>query len=141
MKTKQNKAQRRISNVGVFVTIVQSLSHVQLFATSWTAACQTPLSLTIYWSFLNSCPLSWCFHHHLTLPSTFSSIKAFSSVRASASTSVLPMNKQHWFPLGVTSLIPMLSKGLIRVFYSITFQTQFSSVLRHFLWSNSNNHT
>ena len=32
---------------------VQSLSHVQLFATPWTAACQASLSLTILWSLLN----------------------------------------------------------------------------------------
>ena len=29
---------------------VQSLSHVQLFATSWTAACQASLSITNSWS-------------------------------------------------------------------------------------------
>ena len=31
---------------------VQSLSHVQLFATPWTAACQASLSITSYQSFL-----------------------------------------------------------------------------------------
>ena len=76
-----------------------------------------------------SITISSC-HPLICLPSTFPNIKAFSSVRASALTSVLPMHMQHWFPLGVTSLIPMLSKGLIRVFYSTTFQTYFSSVLR-----------
>ena len=33
-----------------------------------------------------------------------------------ASASVLPMNIQDWFPLGLTGLISMLSKGLSRVF-------------------------
>ena len=37
---------------------VQSLSCVQLFATPWTAACQTSLSITNSQSLLNSCPLS-----------------------------------------------------------------------------------
>ena len=37
---------------GVVVVIVQSLSHVQLFAASWTAACWASLSLTISWSLL-----------------------------------------------------------------------------------------
>ena len=40
------------------------------------------------------------------------------SIRASASASVLPMNSQGWFPLGLTSLISFLSKGLLRVFSS-----------------------
>ena len=34
------------------VVVVQSLSHVQLFATPWTAAHQAPLSFTISWSLL-----------------------------------------------------------------------------------------
>ena len=39
-----------------------------------------------------------------------------------ASASVLPMNIQGWFPLGLTSLISLLSKGLSRVFSSTTAQ-------------------
>ena len=42
------------------------------------------------------------------------------STRASASASVLPMNIQSWFPLRLTSLISLLSKGLSRVFSSTT---------------------
>ena len=38
----------------------------------------------------------------------------------SASASVLSMNSQSWFPLGLTGLITLLSKGLSRVFSSIT---------------------
>ena len=37
---------------------------------------------------------------------------------ASASTSILPMNIQGWFPLGLTGLTSLLSKGLSRVFTS-----------------------
>jgi len=40
------------------VVVVQSLSHVQLFVTPWTAARQDPLSLTMSQSWLNSCPSS-----------------------------------------------------------------------------------
>ena len=43
------------------------------------------------------------------------------SFRTSASASVLPMNIQGWFPLKLTGLI-LLSKGLSRVFSSITIQ-------------------
>ena len=42
------------------------------------------------------------------------------STGASASASVLPMNIQEWFPLGLTGLITLQSKGLSRVFSSTT---------------------
>ena len=38
------------------------------------------------------------------------------SIRASALASVLPMNIQDWFPLGLTDLISLQSKGLPRAF-------------------------
>ena len=44
------------------------------------------------------------------------------SIGASASASVLPMNIQDWFPLGLTGLISLWSKGLSRVFSSSTVQ-------------------
>ena len=44
------------------------------------------------------------------------------SIGASTSASVLPMNIQDWFPLGLTGLIPLLSKGLSRVFSNTTVQ-------------------
>ena len=63
------------------------------------------------------------------------------SIGASASASVLPVNIQDWFPLGLTGLISLQSKGLSRVFSNTTvwkhrfFGTQLS------LWSNSHIHT
>ena len=42
------------------------------------------------------------------------------SIGASASASVLPMSIQDWFPLGLTGLISLLSKGLSRVISSTT---------------------
>ena len=44
------------------------------------------------------------------------------SIGASASASVLPMIIQGWFPLGLTGLISLQSKGLSRVFSNITIQ-------------------
>ena len=44
------------------------------------------------------------------------------SIGASASASVLPVNIQDWFPLGLTFFISLLSKGLTRVFSSTTVQ-------------------
>ena len=88
-----------------------------------------PLSPRVY---SNSCPLSWCCylthlcHSLLLLPSVFPRIRVFSnestlritgqSIGASTSLSVLPMNIQDWFPLGLTGLISLLSKGLSKVF-------------------------
>ena len=50
------------------------------------------------------------------------------SIGASASASVLPMNIQDWFPLGLTGLISLQSKEFSRVFSNPTVQKhQFSS--------------
>ena len=63
------------------------------------------------------------------------------SIRASASASVLLMNIQSWFPLGLTCLISLLSKGLSRVYSStIVRKCQFFGAQR-FLWSNLHIHT
>ena len=58
------------------------------------------------------------------------------SIGVSASASVLPMNIQGWFPLGLTGLISLQSKGLSRVLLSTTlWKHQFFSV-QSSLWSN-----
>ena len=54
------------------------------------------------------------------------------SIGASASASVLPMNIQGWFPLGLTGLISLLSKGLSRVFSRIDLK---ASILQHSVFS------
>ena len=46
-------------------------------------------------------------------------------IGASASAPVLPMNIQGWFPLGLTGLISLQSKGLSRVFLNTTVQKHF----------------
>ena len=70
-----------------FSNSVQSLSHVQLSVTPWTAARQASLSITNSWSLLKltsiesvmpSNHLSLC-HPLLLLPSVFPSIRVFSS--------------------------------------------------------------
>ena len=119
---------------------VQPLSRVWLFATLWTAAHQASLSITNSRSLLRlmstesvmpSSHLILC-HPLLLLPSVFPTIKVFPnesvlpirwpSIGVSASTSVLPMNIQHWFPLGWTGWISLQSKGLSRVFSNTTVQ-------------------
>ena len=86
----------------------------------------------------------------LFLPSIFSNIRVFSKVSsfhqvpkywASASVSVLPMNIQGWFPLGLTDLLSLLSKGHSRVISStIIWKHQFFST-QPSLWSNSHIYT
>ena len=70
-----------------FFVVVQLLSHVRLFATPWTAACQASLSFTISWSLLRfmsielvmpSNHLLLC-HPVLLLPSIFLSFRVFSN--------------------------------------------------------------
>ena len=69
------------------VVAVESLSHVRLFVTPWTATCQASLSFTIFWSLLKlksietvmpSNHIILC-HPLLFLPSIFPSIKVFSN--------------------------------------------------------------
>ena len=88
----------------------------------------------------NSCPLSqWC---HPTIscsvipfsscPQSFPApgsllmsqlfVSSGKSIGVPASTSVLPINIQDWFPLGLTSWISLLSKGLSRFFSNTTVQ-------------------
>ena len=56
-----------------FVVVIQLLSHVQLFAIPWTAACQVSLSFTISRSLLKLISLSWWCH-----PTILSSVIHFS---------------------------------------------------------------
>ena len=136
------------------VIVVQSLSHVWLFATLWTVACQASLSFTISCSLLKlmsfesvmpSNHLILC--HPLSPASSLSQHQGLFQWIGSSHQVVkqLELQLQHqsfqwifsWFPLGLTGLISLLSKGLSRVFYSITdwkykfFGTQPS------LWSSS----
>ena len=121
-----------------FAVVVWSLSHIQLFATPWTAARQASLSFTISCSSLKlasielmmpSNHLSLCYLL-LILPSVFSSVRVFYNELAchirwqkdwSFSFSiVILMNIQNWFPLGLTGLVSLLFNELSRVFSSTT---------------------
>ena len=59
------------------------------------------------------------------------------TIGASVSASVLPMNIQDSFPLGLTGLISLMSKGLSRVFSNTTVQKHQFSVAQLFLLSSS----
>ena len=97
------------------ISSVQLLSHIRLFVTPWTTACQASLSITNSQNLLKlistelvmpSSYLVLC-HPFLLLPSIFPSIGSFlkswlftsGGQSIGASVSVLPMNIQDWFPL------------------------------------------
>ena len=63
------------------------------------------------------------------------------SIGVSASASVLPMNIQGSFPVGLTGLISLQFKGLSRVFPNITVQKLQFFGTQPSLWSNSHIHT
>ena len=84
----------------------------------------------------NSCPLSWRFYLTISFSATLFSFCPqsfpasvsfpiswlFTSCGESigAAASILPMNSQGWFPLGLSGWISVMSKGLSRVFFSTT---------------------
>ena len=145
-----------IPQLGISPVVVQLLSHVRHFVNPWTEALRLPYASPSPGACLNSCPsIPWC---HLTISSSvvpFSS--CFQSFPGSASSplsqlftsggqsigvsaSVLPMTIQDWFPLGLTGLISLQSKGLSRVFSDTTVQKcQFFGAQP--LWSNSHIYT
>ena len=114
-----------VKNLPANAGVVQLRSCVQFFATPWTAAHQASLSFTISWSLLKLVSIESVMPSNhlilcrplLLLPSIFLSIRVFSnelalrirwpSIIASASASVLPMNIQCLFPLGLTDLLPL----------------------------------
>ena len=138
-----------------FILVVQSLSLVQLFVIPWT--CQALLSPTISWSLLKLMfielvmlfnDLMFCCP--LLLTSIFPATGSFpmcqhfasggQSTGLSTSGSILPMNIQDWFPLRLTDLISLLSKGFLTVFSRTTvWKHQFFSP-QPSLWSNSHIH-
>ena len=120
------------------LVVVQSLSHVWLFGTPWTAALQASLSFTVSWSLLKLMfTESVMPSDHLILSHPFSSclqsfpasgfflvswLFALGDQNIGASASFLPMNNQGWFPLGLTDLVCLLFKGLSRIFSNTTVQ-------------------
>ena len=106
----------------------------------------------------NSCPLSQWYHPtilssvspsppalNLSKLQSFPLSQFFTSgsqrIGASASASILPVNIQGWFPLKLTDLISLQSRGLSRIFSNTTVgKHQFFSS-QPSLWSNSHIHT
>ena len=106
-------------------------------------------------AYSNSCPSSWWCHSTISssvdpfsscpqsIPASGSFLRSClfpsgsQSIGASASALVFPMNIQGWFPLGLSGLISLQSKGLSRVFSStIIWKHQFFGA-QPSLWSTS----
>ena len=114
----------------IFFFFVQLLSHIRLFVTLWTAAHQASLSFTVSQSFLKLMSIesmipsniSFSVNHFSSCPQPFPASRSLpmswlfethgQSIGESASASVLPVNIQGLFPLGLTGLIYLLFKGL-----------------------------
>ena len=133
------------------LVIFQSLSCVWLTATSWTTACQAPLSLTVSWSLLRFVSIeSMILSSHLILccpfllPSVFPSIRVFSSESAvhirwpkywGFSFSISPSNEHSWlisFRIDLFDLLAVLankSKFLMPKFLPVLYRTLVFCVL------------
>ena len=141
------------------VVVIQLLSHVWLLRPHGLQQVRLLCPSLSPRVCSNSCPLSqWCY---LTISSSvvpfsfclqpfpasgsFPMSRLFTSgnqsIGASASASVLPMNTQDWFPLGLTGFISLFPKELSRVFSSTTVQKHQLFSTQSSLWSNSHIHT
>ena len=111
-----------------FFVVIQSLSHVWLFATPWTVAHQASLSFTGSWSLLKLMSIESVMpsnhlvlrHPLFLLPSIFPGIRVFSN----ESTLLIRWPKYCSFSISPSNeypgLISLQSKGLTRVFYNTT---------------------
>ena len=80
--------------------------------------------MILYLYLSRSFPMSWLF------------ISGVQSIDASVTATILPMNIQGWFPLGLTGLISLQSRGLSRVFSSTTVQKHQFFGTQPSLWAN-----
>ena len=118
----------------IAAVVVQSLNHIWLLRTDGLQharlPCPSPIPRACSHPMISSSVAHFCLQ-------SFSASKSFPMNRlfasggqnsgASASASVLPMNIQGWFPLGLTGLISLLSEGLSRAFSSTTIRRYNSS--------------
>ena len=118
------------------IVAIKSLSHVQLFATPWTAACQAPLSSTL-WSLLKFTSIESVMlsnyrilcHPFLLLPSIFPSIRVFSNELA------FPTRWPKYWSFGFSSSPSNEYSGLISCrmdwFDILVVQGTLKSLLQH----------
>ena len=138
----------------VFIIVVQSLTHVQLCVTSWTAPCQAPLSSTISESLLKSVSIETVMLSNnlilwgslLLLPWIFATFRVFSSESSlcvrwpnhwSFSFSISPPNEYSgWISFRIDWFDLLAVQGTL-VFSSTTIQKHQFFGAQPLLWSNS----
>ena len=140
-----------LSNKQILFSSVQSLPHVLLFVTPWTAARQASLSITNSRSLLKLMSIA-----SVMYPTISSSVVPFSShlqsfpasgsfprsqffasggqnIGVSTLVSVLPMNIQDWFPLGLTGLVFLSPRDSLESYPTPQFKSINSSALSFFM--------
>ena len=164
-KTQEYKThRRRLRRITLWLRlrkkVAQQFSSLSLVAMLWTSAHNPSLSFTISWSLFKLMSIEKVMpSNHLVLSSpsplalqlaqfmVFPNIRVFSNelvlhIRwpnsvTSASASVIPVNIQGWFPLGLNSLILLQSK---EVFSNTTIQKHQFFSIQPSLWSNFHIH-
>ena len=134
LKTKES-AVAQILEISISVSLV-----AQSYPTLWnpTDHARLPCPSPTPRAYSKSCPLRrWCYPtisssvfssrlKYFPASGSFQMSQFFASggqnIEVSASASVLPVNIQDWFPLGLTGWISLQSKGLSRVFSNTTVQ-------------------
>ena len=108
---------------------LHKLQHTRLPCFSPPPGVSSDSCLLSWWCYLTISPsassFSFCpqfFPASVSFPMSQLFTSGGQSIGASASASVHPMSIKGWFPLGLTGLISLLSKGLSRVFSSPTIQ-------------------
>ena len=141
MNKLQGMSLNLLDNVLDYGISVQSLSPVQFFVTPWTTARQTSPFITTSRSLPNLMSAVSFSYHLLLLPSIFPTIRVFSSESTLQikwpkywNSSVLPLNTQDWFPLGLTCLISLQSKRFSGVFSSTIIWKHLSDWLSFYLY-------
>ena len=121
------------------------------FPEAWSCLCVCQASFLMTFA-MGGVPHAGSWHPPAILPpSIFPSIGVFSNesvlcirrpnITVLASASVLPMNIQDWFPLGLTGLASLLSEGLSRVFSNTTIWKHQFFGAQPSLWPNSHIYT
>ena len=90
---------KNLTKLYFIISSVQSLSHVQLFVTPWTAACQASLSITNAWSLLKlmSSKLVMPSNHLILCPPLLLLSSIFPSIRVFSNESVLHIRwPKYW---------------------------------------------
>ena len=159
MKLYYNYIYTYIPYICLFV-VIQSLSHILFFMTPMDCMQHAVQSSTISRSSLKFMPIeSVMLSYHLIccpgllLPSVFSSIRVFSNelallvrwpvlawIGASASVSVIPINIQCWFPLGLTGLIHMCVYMYIHM-YIFIYMLVWSPYINIYIYIYIHTHT